>query len=257
MSGRIIVWIPFGDMLHQGNPDFGRELFGKGPGNPAWWTRRADLFKRFTLRSLEQQSDRDFEVWCGVASITSPMAGPLRNVIAESSLGDRISIYEHDVEETMGRGQGPVWSAVIDALSAGETTFCFLDSDDMYHRDFISRVRAVQKRPGLVIYCQQGFIVDEAMRCMHVYDPQKCPAPFFARYYPGDIDDLDEYEEEHDFLDVHSHLLQHEVRESIGHGLYCVLIHGANSTSTWENPQIVTKLRDEVRDIKSTMEGFR
>ena len=88
-----------------------------------WLRERLELFKTFTIPSINQQTDQEF-LWVGIAHPDSPTW-----FLDELSAISRMSLQLHE------------WD--IDAKELGHTTVN-LDSDDALSRDFIYETKKIQ-----------------------------------------------------------------------------------------------------------------
>lgn len=136
-----------------------------------WLEYRLDIFEKYTLKSLKNQSNQDFRVYLCCEESTMPMIRayldkkpPLPNNIQF----DTIVHNEMDIKK--------------DIMQYDFLYHIRLDSDNLYHQDFIQKLYDyVPKEETQVIISQNGYVYDTRDDSLAPYF-QKSP-PFYAFIY--------------------------------------------------------------------------
>ena len=120
--------------------------------DPAWLDYRLDIFQRYTLKSLINQSDRDFRVWMLCCKESKKLLDSrLESIRAENKDMQRVD-FIYDCEAT------------CEKIEATNEPLCFLkiDSDDMYRLDTIKATKRlfINLEHIHLLMFRNGFIYD-------------------------------------------------------------------------------------------------
>ena len=144
--------------------------------NPDWLDYRLDLFQRYTLKSLINQTDGIFRVWMmcleesedilmpkiEIAKKKNPMMGVVHFIFDEQVACNRLKDHTEP------------------------TYFLKLDSDDMYHKNTIRKTRQILGPPrfiSMIMFCD-GYIYDIHSKKMTTF-VQWSPPNIAVKYTPG------------------------------------------------------------------------
>ncbi len=231
MTRKLVFWTAFNSYQSS------KLLRGKPPGaiNPvrteAWTRRRVELFTRYNLPSILNQTYRDFVYVVLLDPALRRLTDPLLPKIDDERI---IYCYE----------DGPV----LDSLRIhGEIVLALIDSDDMYSRMAGELMMAC---PGKWMYFKLGYALDERRGRVWHYDTIGT-GPFFARRInPATMERFDR-DKRHP-----NHKAVLELRpQELPAGQFCVLLHDANTSSTPQMRYVIKKAVD--RNILTRDFGFR
>lgn len=194
-----------------------------------WWQRRRwDLFRRYTLPSLQAQSCGDWQAWLRCDPELSRLTEPMARVLERTEPRCRV-VYDT-----------PAAAAELAAARPDPLIFGRLDSDDLLHPQALARWSA--ESPGLVQF-GFGYALDHATG--RLFEWNHPSAPFIARV--GDWRML------HKGL-PHlggNHGRAHRIARRIDDGRwYMVVLHGGNLCNVlrapWLGPQLIDEHRSAV-----------
>jgi len=216
--------------------------------NPKWWEKRVKLFNKFTLKSLEQQTFKDFEIWTPV----SPYAdrGGAQHLL-KSAREKGFHIF-YDVAENKTKFSKPYTEAIKKHKGVDYLVFINLDSDDVYAANAIEKIASYEPEPGLVLIFQDGYIYDPRIDRLAEYRMDNSPPPFFAMFYTKRALKNErrflEYEDEWKMDGFHYEMLGAKNHKLIGNGYYSYIVHGSNTSTAWQKPETV-------RHVGENLEG--
>lgn len=216
----------------------------------AWLKRRIDIFKRFTLAALLNQTKKEFIIWCAwrPQEEKEPLVAELLRTMRSVRGIETVFTYrgpclyddKYD-QETAKTRLARSLSMSLPTLTPyiGREKFVALTcqpSDDMYASDAARMIQAVKPSPGLAAGWTRGYIMDLGTKRVREYDPDTLP-PFATVYFPART-----------FMDAERHVryigpyASHEYvkdhlrfKELPGRG-FCVGTHGNNISTTFSHP---------------------
>lgn len=183
---KIIVWTPINTSGH----------FLKLENSPKWMERRCEIMNLYTIPSMRAQTCRDFEWWIEVREDTADFILPrLKLDGVPAVVLTRPMVPDH------GNGANAAWERepahVKARINEPEFIEVRLNSDDLYHQDFIGALQAMPIYPLTnVILPRRGYywFVKEQILCkVHhqsppfyglIYDTEKW-LDGFRHYLPG------------------------------------------------------------------------
>lgn len=223
--------------------------------DPAWWARRADIFRDYTLASFERQSDQDFVLLITMAEedmetgITAPVLGTINGcklkepygcaVLEEAYQECRWSLapnhYAWFCEGYGGKG-GPSWLVRLQ-----------IDSDDMYSPGVVEAVKAERPSEGLMLHWDAGWEYGLNDGKMAWIEARNGPPSFLAEFYPQaalqDAASFAAYRERWKFNCYHHQTTHCPNHRAMFDGQFLQLIHGSNSSLAWENPHCARRIK--------------
>jgi len=230
--------------------------------NPAWWKRRAEIFRAYTLASFERQSDLDFALLLTMAEedmetgITAPVLDAINSSTLSCLYGYGGAILEEPYQDCQwslapnqyawfcegygGKGNPP-WLVRLQ-----------IDSDDMYAPGVIEAVKAETPSEGLMLHWDAGweYGLDENDRRMAWIDSPKGPPSFLAEFYPQaalqDAASFAAYRERWQFNCYHHRTHMCPNNRVMQQGQFLQLIHGSNSSLGWSNPHTQRRIKNWV-----------
>jgi len=141
------------------------EVEGMKPLTEDWVKQRLDIFSKYTLKSLLNQSFSDFEIWA--------LCGSLHKKITQNyNWNNKVKVmYDKGYQEIMNNNSDYI-------------SFTRIDSDDLYHRDAMKEVKdnliLTNELTGLIF--RKNLLWDTINKYIgrHI---RNCP-PFFTHIYP-------------------------------------------------------------------------
>lgn len=191
-----------------------------------WTVRRAELWRKFTLNSLLNQSHEDF--------LYVVLLDPALRNLTDAALpsqpdkrGGRV-IYAYKDEPVLQR----LWEF-------DEIVFALIDNDDMYAKDAGA---LMMNCPAEWMYFKRGYAFDLTSRRLWGYDTIGS-GPFFAhRVDPKKILLFDRAKRH----PTHKAVVDIPGLVELPAGQFCVLLHEMNTSS---NPQMRYVLRNRPKDL--------
>lgn len=182
-----------------------------------WINERMKIFNQYTRISLESQSNQDFLAVLRIHPDTTNLVDEALsqypslndNIIFTPSPKAMISKYTQNTEELY---------------------LAHIDSDDMYHPDFIQTLYdSNPRKETAVLICQKGYILEHHTRSLAHYF-NKSPSLFTQIFKEED------YTEVYQHFPELSHVIMHTLPyESIGENMFIIVAHDFN-TYTKANP---------------------
>jgi len=221
-------------------PFTGKGNIGNGFRGQDWYDLRAKIFNENTLKSLMNQSDKDFLLWLQFRpkEKKNPTTQKIENALKKSGLEyvmtfNGIMMYddrgtEHN-KNLVERTAKSLKSIEIEAEYVYETN---LDSDDMLHRDFVRIVKSEPFRNQGALYCKEGYVYEMSGRLADWYNPTANQN--YTIMYPTHIYlDAKKHYEYQNGLQSHEQIPKKFDSEEMPEDMYCSLIHGTNISTKW------------------------
>lgn len=183
-------------------------------GTKEWIENRLDIFYRFTLNSIKAQTNQNFEMYLTVR-------------------GDSIPIIQDYVKRKGGLPSNvhfDVWSrckkAILTGLEAYDKLYTVrLDSDDMYHKDWIQKLYDLTPKDETeVLISQNGYIYDSHDGTLATYY-RKSP-PFYVYIY-----NVEEYIAGKVYHGGHRSVIETYHYELVEGYHFMITLHGENTSS--------------------------
>jgi len=226
-------------------PFTGKGLYNGFRGQD-WYDLREKIFKKYTLKSLMNQTNKDFGLWISFRpeEKKNPTTKKIIEALKKSSLDyvitfngimmtdDRGVDHNADLEERLKEALPNLKKLVGDAKFVYETN---LDSDDMLHQTFSDIVQKKEFEPGGALYMKDGYAYNIKDRLVEWNNPasnQNYTIMFPADYYLNAKKRL---------IYLHGLKTHEEIpikfnTEKLPGGLYCAVIHGTNISTVWNHP---------------------
>lgn len=136
-----------------------------------WIEYRIDIFERYTLQSIKEQTNQDFRVYLCCEKITMP--------IIHECLAKREPLPDNVRFDTIPNNN----KDILKYIEKYDYLYHIrLDSDNLYQKDFIQKLYDYRpKEDTEVIISQNGYVYDTRDACLASYF-QKSP-PFYAFIY--------------------------------------------------------------------------
>jgi len=211
-----------------------------------WFKNRAKIFQETTLKSLLNQSTKDFIVWISFRpqERKNPVTRQIRRILEQSGLRfvftfDGVMMYddrglEHnkDLKERMARSL-----KVLKPLVGKEKWVYKTDcgSDDMLHKDALKEIQQEEPREKGATYYLNGYIYNYNTGQLADWI-RNTSCSKYTVIYPADIFlNAEKHLEYIDGLKSHEYLPLVFDATRLPDGRYCCCVHGYNISTGWNN----------------------
>jgi hypothetical protein len=229
-------------------PMTGLGLYGGYRGDK-WYKNRIDIFNRYTLRSLLNQSNRDFVLWIAVRPeekdnpLTKSWIEYLEKIKGLKFIFTHGGCYlwddKYKNDNLLDRLE--IMLPQLRAnLSLGDVKHIYLtshSSDDMLHRLDVEETQSQPYKHRRILVHGRGYVFNSKTNKLADWNPTTINPPFYTIMFPVA-----------DFFDAKRHF--NYMRDSVSHEdvirlfdpikmpdhRYCVLIHGNQISTTWYHP---------------------
>ena len=263
-----------------------------------WFRYRIEIFKKYTLNSLLNQSNRKFILWLTFRDeerynpLTLELEQYLRqqNIVAFMTFNGlpywddkfstglkerclnfaRVLRMAYREKNILGFGWRKVLSQLFEDKNANlKERLAYMlthlknnlaidkfnwvyvtriDSDDMFHQDFIREIQEFQPFPG-AITCRDGYVYNSNTGQLAEWNPKTSP-PFHTIVFPSEIF-FDPARHVQYFRGFKSHEDVPTVfnSQNIKGRKYCVLIHKQHISTVWDHPWKGPEVTEGKEDI--------
>jgi len=227
-------------------PMTGLGLYNGYRGN-AWYKYRIEIFNKYTLKSLLNQTNRDFVLWIAVRfeeknnPLTMEWIKYLRTIpnlnfiftyggcffwddkYKEDNLAERLKVILPQLK-TIYVGEKYVYETIQ-------------PSDDFYHTKEVEEIQKVPYKERRILLHRKGYVMNSTTQELADWNPTTINPPFYTTMYPADT-----------FFDARKHfdyLKGSKSHEDVAWLFdpvympdyrYCVLTHGNQISTTWYHP---------------------
>jgi hypothetical protein len=240
MDVRLCVHIP----MHRYEVTRAGRWYARLMGNPAWCRERAEILDRYTLPSLERQTHRDFDVLITLQREQGRRNAPIKAVAKAHGCDVLVRPYM-TWEYPLAPNHHAYLCARYGALDW--LILLHLDSDDCYAEDVVKLLLAEPLSEGLMMWFAWGFLYSLKDGRMARFGSDTGPQPFWAEVYSRaaltDAGTLMAYRYKWRMECYHSEVARSPNNRRLTHrGRFCQLIHGANATTAWADPNTAKKV---------------
>ncbi len=210
------------NFVHIIHSDFSRKVFGH---DTDWFEHRLKILENFTLKSLENQTNKDFYYVMYLRKCFPESLLPkLDKILERSSL--RSFIIHYDVDNDL-REKITNNLPKVDYIYATR-----IDSDDLFHKDAVKEIQSYEFSPRRALIYQEGYCYDCVNKKMR-HHLMPCP-PFHTIMYPYDIYlDLESAAKYRSSTGGHDTVISAMNSIILSEGKYIVLFHGQNNRSRY------------------------
>ncbi len=212
----------------------------------SWFDYRIDLFKKFVLPSLTNQTTKDFVLWCSFRKEEryKPQIDRLEKYLDEARIkhiftfdgimmwDDRGLRHNQDLKERMEKSLDFVkkQSEIADWVYKTD-----LGSDDMLSAEALEEIQKVEPKERGATYYLNGYVLDmERMRLADWNRTTSCSK--YTVIYPYDtFFNAEKHLEYVKGLVSHEFIPQVFNAERLPDGRYMCGVHQGNISTTWEN----------------------
>jgi len=236
----------------------------KGFRGNAWFKNRIEIFKNYTLKSLLNQTNKDFVLWISFRpqERRHPLVRELSNYLSSFGLryiftfGGLMFWDDKYISDSL-------WKRLDFTLPqlkriVGDKSYVYetiQPSDDMYSRDAVEMIQREVSLLGIgAVGFDEGYILNGRTHELAKYNPDTNP-PFYTIKFDSDtfLDPKKHYEY---IKNVRSHEYVPEVfnYKVIPGRYFCVLVHGENISTTWNIPYKGKEVYSPTKD--DILQGF-
>jgi hypothetical protein len=219
------------------------EAEGKGGGfkGQTWYDNRYKLYREFTLKSLMNQTDKDFLIWLQfrpeekdnptTAKIESQLKlSGLKYIMTFDSpimMEDRAPWHNVDLIERATRSLKQ-----LEPIEEDYVVEVNLDSDDMVHKRFVEILKTKETKDRKAFFMRKGFMYSVDNRLADWNNPYSMS--IYAIVYPTPIFlDAQKHFDYQNGLNSHEQIPKLFDAEELPDGMYCCLYHGFNISTIW------------------------
>jgi len=237
MSTKVIFSIPF-----TGKTPFKDFDGDDGFKGNTWYRHRADIFKEYTIKSLANQTDKDFLVWVQFREKErkNPITRMIRRLMNEAGLNFICTFNGAILREDKAywHNDNLIERAEKSLKELGDINEDYvvevgLDSDDMVHKGFVDLVKNEPHREAF--YMKGGYIYSTDGRLAEWKNPESMS--IYTINYPTRV-----FSNAKEHFDYQKGFSSHEQipnifdAKQLPDGLYCATTHGQNISTVWEHP---------------------
>ena len=217
--------------------------------DPAWWAHRADILERYTLASLANQTDQDFDTVATFRDYDFKEDNPVVRVCRKHGVQVLVRPYKE--------WEYPVAPNHHDWFckrygTAHWLILLHLDTDDCYTSDAIALLRRQEPQKGALWWFGYGWKYGDKDQRMCWFGSRTGPPPFWAEVYPrsamSGAKAFREYRKRNRFECYHHQVVRAPGQRRMLDGKILQVQHGKNSSSTWSNPFVKRRIRYWVND---------
>ena len=204
---------------------------------PQWWVNRSGVFRDYTLKSLNQQTCRSgLDVVVLVQEKHREVAVPCTKAALDAGA---LVLYGERLEELRKH-----YAAKL--KDNDWFIYSHLDSDDMYARDALERVRVQKMSPGLVILFLNGYMYNIAENIMWEYICNNAAPSFFSVVYSGaclkSAEAFNAYRKKHELNKFHYQFPQCKNKVVLPSWNFCMTMNGSNITTSYTESEYDEKV---------------
>jgi len=211
---------------------------------PEWLIGRIELFKKYTLPSLLNQTNRNFLHWI---SFREPGEESNEQVI---KLKEYLTNLNYNFVFTYN-GQPYIDDKIADNRTEDDRFrlslekikdiedsdwiyFTVLDSDDMFSKDVVDEIQREKPAFKKALVYQKGYIYDDTTRKLADWDTES--PPFYTIIYPTEVFvDAIKKREYVDAFKSHEDIIRFLHYKVLSKNKYCVVVHKNNKSTYWEH----------------------
>lgn len=211
-----------------------------------WFAYRIEIFKKFTLQALLNQTEKDFIVWfCfRTEEQSNPLTKELYDYVSKTSLKfiftyGGIPIWDDKYKYDNLLERLEIILPQLKGLYHGEKYILETcqPSDDFYHSDEVKEIQAMELGERKIFTHSKGYVFNNKTQRLANWNPTTINPPFYTIVYsaetffdPRKHFDYMRFSKSHeDVIWIFDHIKMPDYR-------YCVLIHGNQISTTWYHP---------------------
>jgi len=218
----------------------GIEQFG---GNE-WYKKRIEIFKKYCLKSLLNQSNRNFIHWICFRpeEKENPQTKALAKYLDKLKYNYIFTFYGQSFwdDKTSNIGLEEKMQKSIDDVAKyikGKeyVYFTVLDSDDMFHGDMVKTIQEEEYGYAKALTPIKGYILNDDTGQLADWNHPSCP-PYYTIMFPVNIFLSAKKQLEYYYPFVsHEDIIRIFKCKRMPDNLYCCTVHSGNISTHWEH----------------------
>ena len=222
-----------------------------------WLENRIEIFKKFTLKSLLNQTNKNFLHWF----IFRPeeeeeiLVQNLAKFLKELDYNFVFTFFStpyfnekqsEDVVKSLPERLEKSLEIVKKFYNNEDAVYLtVIDSDDLYYKEAIAEIQKYDYEFKRALYFSKGYVLDIPTKKLAAWNPTTCP-PFYTIFHPAEIFfDAKEHLKYKRGLIFHKHIPKVFNAISLEGRKFIYGIHGLNDTTRWGNPYRGQEYPDE------------
>ena len=211
---------------------------------PEYWDYRVEIFKKYTLPSLANQSNKNFTLWISFRpqDKEANFVKSLKNIVNGSGLSHVFTFNGVAMWDDRGLENNDTLlertKLNIESLKPfikDEWIYITgLGSDDMLARDAVKEIQEQTPKTKKALYYLSGWIFDARTEQLAEWN-RDTPCSKYTIIYPKEIilDAKKWWDYEYECLKSHEYITTCYVAERLSERMYCCVVHGANISTDW------------------------
>lgn len=211
-----------------------------------WFKYRIEIFKKYVLKALLNQTEKDFVLW--VCFREEERDNPITKQFYEDlnktglkfifTFGG-IPIWDDKYKDDKLLERLKVILPQLEAIYNGEKYIyeTCQPSDDFYHRKEVEEIQAQPYKERRILVHERGYVMNKDTQRLADWNPTTINPPFYTIMYPADVffdaqkhfDYMKNSKSHEDVLWLFEPVKMPDYR-------YCVLIHGNQISTSWYHP---------------------
>ena len=233
MSVKSIIYIPF----------TGLGLYNGFRGQN-WFENRAEIFKKYTLQSLANQTDKDFLIWISFRpeekdnEVTKKIEGYVKatDISYIFTFNGLMFWDDKDLERNKTWKERLTEALKNFSIKEDYVYLTLLGSDDMFSEDIVEYVKKQEYKNGKALYMKNGYVYNSKTKELADWNNPFSVANYTLMYERDEFLDAERHIMKQSNLTTHEMIPQIYLAEEIEGRRYCCVIHGLNISTIWDHP---------------------
>src|SRR3990167_8446178 len=174
-----------------------------------------------------------------------------KNVLKEF-FADKNGTLKERVTETLGYLKSELKADQFDWVYVSR-----IDSDDMFHQDFVQEVQSFQPFPGALTF-RNGYVYNSNTGQLAEWKPKTNPPFHTIIFHKEDFFQADRYIQYYKGFRSHEDIPTVFNSQNLKDGRYCVLIHKMHVSTIWDHPWKINEIFDinKKQEIKEIINDY-
>lgn len=217
--------------------------------NSGWKEKLLNL-ARIIRMAYQDQGPQSVHTWGGFVKMILTQKFPI-NFEWKQAIGELFTDKNETLRERLRTTLGNMRNMIGDTFDWVYVSR--IDSDDMFHQDFVREVQQFPPFPG-ALTCRKGYVYDSNTGKLAEWNPKTNP-PFHTIIFPGKtFFDPARYLQYFKSFRSHEDIPNVFNSQNLKDGRYCVLIHNQHISTVWDHPWKGKEIEGE--DKENTLVDF-
>ena len=233
MDKKIIINIPFTGL-------------SKGFSGQEWFNFRAEIFNKYTLKSLVNQKDKDFLLWVTFRpeEKDNEVTKRIEEDIKEAGIDyvftfDGTMFYDDkQLEQNKTLRERLKKSLKVIKGHIGSEKYVYLTllgSDDMFAEDIIEIIRKTEWKNGRALYMRDGYVYNDRSEELADWNNPFSVGNYTLLYETDEFLHPERHMMKQNNLTTHELIPNIYLAEEIKDRKYCCVVHGMNISTLWKH----------------------